>query len=1429
MKLHSSMLRNSLLLLAVILALPVLRAAAQTKPDASQAQANQSKAQPGLKPLPQAEKGLEAAQEGPEFLRRRQDWFFKPRAFPIGFIPQGARERALQQKTQMYQREGRLSLFAAPKESGLLVPPAGTSSAWFPIGPRATSTTMFAGGRFGGFTSGRVTALVVNPSNPSNVFLGGADGGLWMTTDGGTTWTPITDTPPNTGIPTIAVGALAVDLTSCTAPICTTVYVGTGEGNFSGENIYGEGVLKCTITAGTPPSALCTQDNTFHAITPLSIARGGPMIGALAVNRASGKQNILLAGVRGLGGTSIPSGIWCSSDSGLNWVRVLPTSASASDPGTDVAFASDGTAWVALGYPFGDATNNGIYKSSGPITSCTAPAPTFTKQSLPPGLSTNIGRIALAIAPSNNTTLYAAIADSSTTSSDLLGFAKTTTATAATPTWLQLSGDPRLTSTRGVCNSQCFYDIPLAVSPASANDVFFGGGAGNGTLIRSIDGGTIWTEISRNNVNPFPADSIHVDMHAIAFSGNGGTMYVGNDGGVWKTANPTGAPNAGFWTNLNQNLQITQFYPGVSIHPSNTGFAMAGSQDNGIQDYQGFNGTPLLWQDSGLGCDGGFTAIDFNVPSTTYGECEYFPNFILLIATSFNNGDLINGFLATSGINGGDRGGFIPPLVIDPSNSNALYFGTCRVYNTTNNAQTWTAISPDVTSASHAADCSNQAGAVLSTIAIAKGTSNTIYAGSDGGDVEVTKDGGTTWTSIAANGAVLPGRAVTEIVVDPSSATGDVAYVAFSGFASCSGCDGKGHVFKTVNGTAGAGAVWADISGITAKLPDIPVNAIVIDPDDAAHNTLYVGTDIGAFFTGDGGLNWSPLGAANSLPNSQILSLTLHNPSRTLRAAMHGRGVWDINLGAGPNTPAFEISKLSPFSANAPGSATTLTVTGTGFTSSSTVMWGATAKTTTFSSATQLTAAITTADLSGGGVVQVSVQDLTLTPNTTNALPFTVLGQPPTISSVSPTSALVNSLDQPITVTGTNFGSSSKVIMNPDVNGPALITAFVSATQLTATIPASFMANFGSTNSVGVQNPPPGGGITLTSATVSLPTFTVVAPAPGNDNFANAIPIPASLFNVTQDSSGATTNTAGVTDPTPPSTCVPQFTAAQGNTGGHPNGLYDTIWYKFTPSTSGAGTADTIGSSYDTVLSVWTGTAGNLTAVPAACNDDINPGINLQSTVLFVATSGTTYFIMVSSFGPPDPNPVALGGKSVLNVSVVPTPDFTLTPQPPTSVTVSAGSTANYTIAVAGVNGFSSNVNLSCSLPAAATYCTVTPSSVATGNNGTVKVTTTARAIVPPTGIRRRLDPRLKTLPYLVVAALMLALLSLLARTQRLRLAFMLPLAALLAFVLLQATGCGGSYSPPPATGTQAGTYTVTVTGTSGGITHSTTVTLVVN
>src|SRR5258708_11736845 len=168
------------------------------------------------------------------------------------------------------------------------------------------------------------------------------------------------------------------------------------------------------------------------------------------------------------------------------------------------------------------------------------------------------------------------------------------------------------------------------------------------------------------------------------------------------------------------------------------------------------------------------------------------------------------GFLVNSGINNADRGSFIPPLVMDLKHPQTLYFGTCRVWQTKDGANTWTAISPDVTAATHPAGCPS-AGATLSTIAPALSNSNTVSTGSYGGAIEVTTDGGTTLTSITTSS--LPTRSITQIALDPSD--NKIAYVTFSGFSNCAaGCTGAtSHVSKTLTATLGTATVWTDIDG----------------------------------------------------------------------------------------------------------------------------------------------------------------------------------------------------------------------------------------------------------------------------------------------------------------------------------------------------------------------------------------------------------------------------------------------------------------------------------------------------------------------------------------------------------------------------------------------------------------------------------------
>ncbi|HEV2113511.1 MAG TPA: hypothetical protein VGR50_05145, partial [Terriglobales bacterium] len=365
----------------------------------------------------------------------------------------------------------------------------------------------------------------------------------------------------------------------------------------------------------------------------------------------------------------------------------------------------------------------------------------------------------------------------------------------------------------------------------------------------------------------------HADFHALAFSANGGVLYAGNDGGVWSTTDTASAPLN--WTNLNPTLALTQFYPGMGLHPTDPNIMFGGSQDNGTQQYGG-NAT---WTDVGYCGDGSAAAIDFVNTNNIYINCNSID-----IAKSTTGGTQFSfkvvggtdpfGVRANNGINTSDRVKFIPPLIMDPNNSQTLYFGTFQLYQTTNgaalgNANSWVSISPDLTS-----------GGTITAIAVAPSDSNVIFVGTDDGNVQVTSNalsGAATWSLI--NSGL---NSVTSVAVEPANAA--TVYVGLSDF-------GVGHVLRSTN----SGGTWADISG---NLPDIPVNAIVVDPN--IPNTLYIGTDVGAFTTSNDNAvspTWTTLGSG--LPNVAVLALGLQNSTRTLVAGTHGRSAWTLALPGG--------------------------------------------------------------------------------------------------------------------------------------------------------------------------------------------------------------------------------------------------------------------------------------------------------------------------------------------------------------------------------------------------------------------------------------------------------------------------------------------------------------------------------------------------
>ena len=614
-----------------------------------------------------------------------------------------------------------------------------------------------------------------------------------------------------------------------------TIYAGTGEENFNIDAYYGAGILK-SVDGGIGWTQLA--GNMFGACQAgeRNFASYGSYIGGIAVNPVI--DQLLLAAVNGCP----EAGVYISGDAGATWELIPDLSGT---PGTSVLWVGGATAYAALGYVYGSGAN-GVYVTND-FGETWNPANGTGRNILPSGV--NVGRIALAAAPSNPLILYAALA--SPDAANLLGLYKT------------VDGGMNWTPTNApdFCSPQCFYNLAIAVSPVNP-DVVYATGIyqypplnRQTTVIATTDGGDSWVLLGASTGGG--SGRVHTDGHALAFTGDGARLYVGSDGGLMRGDTPADPEDLN-WESLNATLATIQFYPGFVHVGAGT---LGGTQDNGTLAL----GLGARWNSETCG-DGGFSGIDTEeIGITFYTACAYLNRAIYKTDTPL---DPKSWTLITNGINFGDPAVFIPPMVVDTSRSNTLYYGTNQVYQTINSGGRWDSISPQPLP-----------GSTGNVSAIAP-LGNVIYAGTTDSQVVRTFNGGTTWTNVTSN---MPPRYVTDVAVDPRAAL--TAYATFSGFSGF--VDNLGHVFRTNNG----GMAWTDISG---NLPNIPVNDLVIDT--TLPNTFYAATDIGVFVTNNGGGAWNLVGT--NLPNVAVLGLFLDQGSRQLAAATHGRGAWVMSLSA---------------------------------------------------------------------------------------------------------------------------------------------------------------------------------------------------------------------------------------------------------------------------------------------------------------------------------------------------------------------------------------------------------------------------------------------------------------------------------------------------------------------------------------------------
>ncbi|MCE7975265.1 MAG: hypothetical protein DYG92_13225 [Leptolyngbya sp. PLA1] len=657
--------------------------------------------------------------------------------------------------------------------------------------------------------TGRIAAIACHPTLPGRYFAAAADGGVWRTDDSGASWSPLTD-----HLPGLALGAITLDPTNP-----NIIYVGTGEANFANHSRYGVGIFK-SLDAGATWTHLGQNEFAGRCISRLIVDPALPTRVYAAVTHAGGFP--ALAAAKGHPGAAGPLGLFRSDDAGDTWTALtsLPDLSV-----TDLAMSPDNPAvlYACVGHIFGD-DRNGIYKSLDA-------GATWTR--LAGGLPTTlVGRIALAVAPSDPSRLYALFATRAQPDGSEASTLGAFRSDNAGSTWTQIPAGQ-------IQASYGWYLCTVGVKPDDPNTVIFGGVQ----LVRSTSAGSTFATITPP----------HVDMHAVTWDA-AGRLVVGDDGGVHRSTN-LGTT----WTALNSGLGAVQFYAGLSTHPVDDERFLGGTQDNGTNLRSG----PGLTWTRVTGGDGGWTQWDQSNPLRLFTELQGTANVYL----STNGGQSFAG--TGRGIDRADRNCFLPPYLIEPGNPQRMLYATHRVYRSTDSGANWTAISDDLT-----ADLDEKA--AIRALAISPADVSTVYAVTNNHRFLASTDAGASFDLRPVEARGWP-RTTREVWLD----TSDPATVYLAGATF-----GAPHVRRSQD----RGITWQVLDG---DLPDLPVNVVAADTR-CAPPVLFAGSDSGLYRSTDDGQTWTLVGGG--LPRACVIDLKLEPARGRLIVSTQGRGAWVLSL-----------------------------------------------------------------------------------------------------------------------------------------------------------------------------------------------------------------------------------------------------------------------------------------------------------------------------------------------------------------------------------------------------------------------------------------------------------------------------------------------------------------------------------------------------
>lgn len=676
-------------------------------------------------------------------------------------------------------------------------------------------------------TSGRISAIDATAEFPQTIFVGAASGGVWRSTDGGTTFKPVFDDHIQ------SIGAIRIDPSNP-----KTVWVGTGETNVRNSVSVGDG-LYLSRDAG----------ESFKRVALEKSER----IAAIAVDHDNG-QNVFVCVTGALWSDSAERGVYRSRDGGASFEKVLYVDAETgcSDISMDahnpnVLYAGMWSMRRSPDFFRSGGKGSGLYRSfDGGSTWNKA------ETGLP---TTEKGRIAVAVAPSKSNVVYALVE--------------------AKKTALYRSDDMgnHWTETNSSTNVQMrpFYFGEIVVDPTDADRIY------RPAFVTTVstDGGKTFNGMSFGG-------SVHPDHHALWINPKlPQQLLLGTDGGVYQSM------SQGAKWNMFRNLPVSQFYH-VSADMAQPYNVYGGLQDNGswMAPSRGSGGIRNRdWDSVGMG-DGFWTWPDPSDPDTVFSQ--YQGGKLLRVSRTLGEVKRIDPARGE----GEDklRFNWNTATVLAPSGK--LYTGSQYLHVSTDRGDSWTRISPDLTTNNPQLQRQAKSGGLsrdnssaennttIYTIAESPKNAETIWVGTDDGNVQLTRDGGRSWTNLTSRLKGAPkGAWISRIEASPHDE--GTAFVAVDDHRR-----GDMKPYLLVTRDFGASFTSVNLEGVDGY-------AWVIEQDPVQPGLLYLGTEFGLFISIDGGANWARF--AENLPRVAVHDLYLHPRENDLLIGTHGRGIYIID------------------------------------------------------------------------------------------------------------------------------------------------------------------------------------------------------------------------------------------------------------------------------------------------------------------------------------------------------------------------------------------------------------------------------------------------------------------------------------------------------------------------------------------------------